>query len=92
MSLYLNINFLPKIFPKALELWQLADLSNGLLNYEKLTKLVNINKCTKPMAVLTPLKPNTHSPSNKCWGNQSKTCLKHYAYLAENQNQNQKQK
>ena len=46
MSLYLNISFLPKSFPKALELWQLADFSNGLLTYEQLVKLENVNKCT----------------------------------------------
>lgn len=46
MSLYLNINFLPHSFPKALALWELADLSNGLIQHEQLTKLVNINKGT----------------------------------------------
>ncbi|MEL7581687.1 hypothetical protein AADY36_20380 [Pseudoalteromonas sp. D15MCD-2] len=46
MSLYLNINFLPQSFPKALALWELADLSNGLIQHEQLTKLVNINKGT----------------------------------------------
>ena len=46
MSLYLNFNFLPNSFPKAVELWELGDFGNGLKHYEQLQKLVNINKGT----------------------------------------------
>ncbi|MCF2858754.1 hypothetical protein L1286_14810 [Pseudoalteromonas sp. SMS1] len=45
MSLFLNINFLANSFPKALKLWEIADFSNGLIQYEGLQKLVNINTC-----------------------------------------------
>ncbi|TMP83178.1 hypothetical protein CWB73_02970 [Pseudoalteromonas phenolica] len=46
MSLYLNINFLPNSFPKAVELWELGDFGNGLIQFEQLAKLININKGT----------------------------------------------
>ena len=46
MSLYLNINFLPNSFPKAVELWELGDFGNGLIQFEQLAKLMNVNRGT----------------------------------------------
>ena len=46
MSLYLNINFLPNSFPKAVALWELGGFESALIQFEQLTKLININRGT----------------------------------------------
>ena len=46
MSLYLNINFLPNSFPKAVALWELGGFESALIQFEQLTKLMNVNRGT----------------------------------------------
>ena len=37
---------MPNSFPKAVELWELGDFGNGLIQFEQLTKLMNVNRGT----------------------------------------------